>query len=107
RFGEEGHPANHNGVAPQWKRVISEHYRACDAVIGNALQYADNETLFITLSDHGMNSFQRGGHLDTWLHDQGLLAFRPGVRPGEEAGGFFRGGDWRRTKAHGVVTVGV
>jgi len=107
RFGEEGHPANHHGVEPHLKRVIAEHYRACDAVVGRAMEYADDETLFITLSDHGMNSFQRGVNLNTWLHDQGLLAFRPGVAPGEEAGDFFRGVDWSRTKAYALGLGGI
>jgi predicted AlkP superfamily phosphohydrolase/phosphomutase len=107
RFGEEDHPANRDGAAPQWKRVIAESYRACDAVVGRAMEYADDETLFITLSDHGMNSFQRGVHLNTWLHDQGLLAFRSGVKPGEEAGDFFRGVDWSRTKAYALGLGGI
>src|SRR5436309_2398843 len=64
------------------------------------MQFADERTLCIVLSDHGFNSFQRGVHLNTWLHDQGLLALRPGLEPGEEAGDFFRGVDWGRTKAY-------
>jgi predicted AlkP superfamily phosphohydrolase/phosphomutase len=107
RFGEEGHPANHHGAEPHWKSAIAEHYRACDAVVGRAMEYADDETLFITLSDHGMNSFQRGVHLNTWLYDQGLLAFRQGVAPGEEAGDFFRGVDWSRTKAYALGLGGI
>lgn len=107
RFGEEGHPANRNGASPRLERVIEEQYRACDKVVGKAMEYADDETLFITLSDHGMNSFQRGMHINTWLHDQGLLAFRPGVTPGEEAGDFFRGVNWSRTKAYALGLGGV
>jgi predicted AlkP superfamily phosphohydrolase/phosphomutase len=107
RFGEEEHPANHQGVEQHWKRAIAEHYRACDAVVGRAMEYADDQTLFITLSDHGMNSFQRGVHLNTWLHDQELLAFRPGMAPGEAAGDFFRGVDWSRTKAYALGLGGI
>ena len=107
RFGEDGHPANHHGIEPRWKSVIAEHYRNCDSVVGRAMDYADDETLFITLSDHGMNSFQRGVHLNTWLYDQGLLALRPGLTPGEEAGDFFRGVDWSRTKAYALGLGGI
>jgi predicted AlkP superfamily phosphohydrolase/phosphomutase len=108
RFGEDGHPANRdgNGSTRNWKSVIEDHYRECDAVIGRALEHADDDTLFITLSDHGMNSFQRGMHLNSWLHDQGLLAFRNGG-PGEEAGDFFRGVDWSRTKAYALGLGGI
>ncbi len=107
RFGEAQHPANHYGDERDWKRAIADSYRACDAVVGRAMEYADDETLFITLSDHGMNSFQRGVNLNTWLHDQGLLAFRQGIAPGDEAGDFFRGVDWSRTSAYALGLGGI
>jgi predicted AlkP superfamily phosphohydrolase/phosphomutase len=87
--------------------VIEGHYRACDAVVGEALQYADDETLFIVLSDHGMNSFRRGAHLNTWLHDNGLLALKNGHKPGEEPGEFFHDVDWSRTKAYALGLGGI
>jgi len=102
RFGEHGHPANHKGGASDMTNVIEEHYRSCDAIVGKAMQYADEQTLFIVLSDHGMNSFQRGVHINTWLHDSGLLALRNGVKPGPEAGEFFHNVDWSRTSAYAV-----
>jgi predicted AlkP superfamily phosphohydrolase/phosphomutase len=102
RFGQDGHPANHVGEVPGLARVIEEHYRACDAIVGTALQYADDQTLVIVLSDHGMNSFQRGVHLNTWLHDHGWLALRNGVRPSNDTGDFFRQVDWSRTHAYAL-----
>src|SRR5262249_682217 len=60
------------------------------------------QTLVIVLSDHGFNSFQRGIHLNTWLHDKGLLALKPGVTPGEEAGDLLRHVDWSRTQAYAL-----
>jgi predicted AlkP superfamily phosphohydrolase/phosphomutase len=107
RFGENGHPANRGDVPTEMTRVIEEHYRACDAIVGNALAYADDQTLFIVLSDHGMNSFQRGVHLNAWLHDNGFLALQKGVGPGEEAGDFFRAVDWNRTKAYALGMGGI
>jgi predicted AlkP superfamily phosphohydrolase/phosphomutase len=107
RFGEQQHPANHGHVEPEMERAIEEHYRKCDEMIGKALGYVDDETLFVALSDHGMNSFQRGVHLNTWLHDQGLLALNEGIGPGEEAGDFFRHVDWSRTKAYALGLSGI
>jgi predicted AlkP superfamily phosphohydrolase/phosphomutase len=107
RFGVDGHPANHGHVAPEMTRIVEEHYRACDAIVGKALQYADDETLFIALSDHGMNTFQRGVHLNTWLHDNGLLTLKNGNKPGEEAGDFLRNVDWSRTKAYALGLSGI
>lgn len=107
RFGEVAHPANHGNVMPAMTRVIEDHYRSCDAIVGEALRYADDHTLFMVLSDHGMNSFQRGIHLNTWLHAHGLLALRGGVQPGKEAGDFFHNVDWSRTKAYALGMGGI
>jgi predicted AlkP superfamily phosphohydrolase/phosphomutase len=104
RFREPGHPANANGDAEsrEYQRVIEEHYRRCDEIVGEALQAVDDDTLFVAMSDHGFNSFQRGVHLNSWLHDQGLLALKPGVTPGHDAGEFFGQVDWSRTQAYAV-----
>jgi predicted AlkP superfamily phosphohydrolase/phosphomutase len=109
RFREPGHPANAANPRPASEaarrdlaRVIEEHYRQCDAVVGKALAYAGERTLFIALSDHGMSSFQRGLHLNTWLHDNDFMAFKDGLEPGEEAGDFFKAVDWSRTKAYAL-----
>ncbi len=88
-------------------RTIQEHYRACDAIIGRAMQQLDDQTLLIVLSDHGMNSFERGFNLNTWLHDQGLLRLRRGVNPGAEAGDLLRSVDWSRTQAYGLGLSGI
>ena len=107
RFGENGHPAKQGAATSELAHAIEDHYRACDAIMGKALQYADDQTLFIVLSDHGMNSFQRGVHLNTWLHDNGLLSLRNGVKPGKEAADFFRSVDWGRTKAYALGMGGI
>ena len=108
RFTEPDHPAN-RGVAPSadFARVIDDCYRRCDAIIGKALEFSDDETLFIALSDHGFNSFRRGVHLNTWLYDNGFLALRDGVKPGEAAGDLLRQVDWERTKAYAVGLGGI
>ncbi|PWT82032.1 MAG: phosphodiesterase, partial [Acidobacteria bacterium] len=46
RFGEQ-HPANHEPIRPEMKRVVEDHYRICDQVIGKALERADDQTLVI------------------------------------------------------------
>lgn len=102
RFREKNHPANAGEPREDLKRAIEEHYCRCDAIVGRALAHADDDSLFIVLSDHGFNSFQRGVHLNTWLHDQGLLALKSDVKPGEEAGDLLRSVDWGRTKAYAL-----
>ena len=98
RFTEPNHPANRGEDVSRYAKVIDEHYRECDEIVGETMKHADNETLFIVLSDHGMNSFQRGLNLNTWLHDNGYLALKSGFKPGE-SGDFFQNVDWDKTKA--------
>jgi predicted AlkP superfamily phosphohydrolase/phosphomutase len=103
RFREPDHPANGNGMSEEMRHAIEQHYQACDAVVGKALNYADDQTLFITLSDHGMNSFQRGLNLNTWLYENGFLALKNGGKPGEEENGdFFHNVDWSKTRAYSL-----
>ncbi|MFN0083780.1 MAG: alkaline phosphatase family protein [Blastocatellia bacterium] len=87
--------------------TIAEHYRACDRIIGRMMPFVDDRTLLIVLSDHGMNSFERGVNLNTWLVDQGLLSLRKGVSPGEEAGDMLRAVDWSRTRAYALGLSGI
>jgi predicted AlkP superfamily phosphohydrolase/phosphomutase len=111
RFQEPNHPANRQRSesprAPAWVAAIEEHYRACDAVVGKALEFADDRTLFAVLSDHGFNSFRRGVHLNGWLHAAGLLKMKPGCRPGAETETFFQGVDWSQTRAYAVGLSGI
>ncbi|MBX6313454.1 MAG: alkaline phosphatase family protein [Isosphaeraceae bacterium] len=108
RFREADHPANRGQPLPAaYVRVIEDQYRRADAIVGKALEYADDRTLVIALSDHGFNSFRRGVDLNTWLHENHLLALRPGVRPGEEAGDLLRQIDWGRTKAYALGLGGI
>jgi len=102
RFRERNHPARPKEDSNHFSRTIEEHYSSCDQIVGRALEYVDDETLLIVLSDHGMNSFQRGFHLNTWLHEHGLLTLKKGRRPGPEAGDFLSGVDWSHTKAYGI-----
>jgi predicted AlkP superfamily phosphohydrolase/phosphomutase len=98
RFTEPDHPANRGEDVSEYANAIEEHYRECDTIVGEAMKHIDDDTLFITLSDHGMNSFQRGLNLNTWLYENGYLALKAGFHPGE-SGDFFQNVDWDKTKA--------
>jgi predicted AlkP superfamily phosphohydrolase/phosphomutase len=108
RYREPNHPANRDEpIAAELQRAIELHYRDCDAVVGRALAAAAGErTLVIVLSDHGMTSYQRGVHLNSWLCQQGLMTLLPGVDvadPGE----CFAGVDWGRTQAYALGLGGI
>jgi predicted AlkP superfamily phosphohydrolase/phosphomutase len=88
-------------------RVIEDQYRRSDRMVGHALEAADDQTLIIALSDHGFGPFRRGVHLNTWLLENGLLALKSGVEPGEAAGDLLRGVDWSKTKAYSLGLGGI
>ena len=108
RFREPDHPANRGEPArpssPAWSRTSTA---AATTIVGKALEFADDETLVIALSDHGFNSFQRGVHLNSWLRDHGLLALRAGARARRRGGDLFRGVDWSRTRAYALGLGGI
>lgn len=107
RFREPEHPANRGAATDEWRDVIDDHYRRCDALVGRTLEFADDGTLVIVLSDHGFGSFQRGFNVNTWLHQNGFLALKNGEAPGRESGDLLRSVDWSRTKAYGLGFAGV
>jgi predicted AlkP superfamily phosphohydrolase/phosphomutase len=108
RYGEPDHPA-HRGkpMNSEFAGVIEECYVHCDTVVGKALEAADEKTLLIVLSDHGFGTFQRGVHLNAWLCDNGYLALRDGVHPGEEASDLLRQVNWQRTRAYALGLSGI
>ena len=108
RHREPDHPANiGRGPIGEFARVIEETYQRADAIVGEVLQAADDQTLVIALSDHGFGSFRRGVNLNTWLYENGLLALASGIQPGEEAGDLLRHVDWSRTKAYALGLGGI
>jgi predicted AlkP superfamily phosphohydrolase/phosphomutase len=107
RFQEPDHPANALGLESKWKGVIEDHYRRCDAIVGRALKYADDDTMVMVLSDHGFGSYRREFHVNTWLLENGFLTLKHGAEPGDKAGDLLQNVDWERTKAYSVGFAGV
>jgi len=107
RFREADHPANKGANTEKFKNVIEEHYRECDAILGKAMAFADDDTLLICLSDHGFNSFQRGVNLNTWLQENGFLKLKNNTKPGDDDGDFFPNVDWSETKAYALGLSGI
>jgi predicted AlkP superfamily phosphohydrolase/phosphomutase len=107
RFHEKEHPANQGEYLQDYQAVIDEHYVLCDEIIGQAMEFANDKSLFIVLSDHGMSSFQRGLNLNTWLYENGFLVLKNDGQPGDQNGDFFRNVDWDQTKAYALGLGGI
>src|SRR5262249_39202885 len=108
RFCDGDHPANRGrAFHADFSQVIDDCYRRCDTVVGRVMELVDQDTLLIALFDPGFNSFRRGVHLNTWLHDNGFLALRDGIKPGADAGDLLRQVDWRKTQAYALGLSGI
>jgi predicted AlkP superfamily phosphohydrolase/phosphomutase len=64
--------------------------------------------VLLVMSDHGFHSFRRSVNLNTWLAQNGYLAFQGQPAPPPDMavlagrGRFFEGVDWTRTRAYAV-----
>jgi predicted AlkP superfamily phosphohydrolase/phosphomutase len=58
------------------ERIVREYFGKVDESIGKLLEYTDDETLVIILSDHGMGRANNFIVLNNWLLDTGLLRLK-------------------------------
>ena len=58
------------------ERIVREYFAKVDESIGKLLEYTDDETLVIILSDHGMGRANNFIVLNNWLLDTGLLRLK-------------------------------
>ena len=107
RFRDRQHPGYVPDLAKEYLNVIEHHYSRCDKLLDSVLANADENTLFIVLSDHGFNTFRRAFDTNTWLHQNGLLALKNGKRPSEDCGIASSDVDWSRTYAYAVGLGGI
>jgi predicted AlkP superfamily phosphohydrolase/phosphomutase len=107
RFRDPKHPFFDHDREKELARGVEEHYRRYDGLLARILERVDENTLLIVLSDHGFNTFRRAFHVNTWLHQNGLLALKGGKRPDAELGDGFAAVDWSRTYAYALGLGGI
>ena len=95
----------HDHDAEKHEGRIREIYMACDEVLGMALEYVNEETLVLAVSDHGFEPFHRAFHVNRWLLENGYLNLRAGVKASEVE--YLSGIDWRRTRAYAIGINGL
>jgi predicted AlkP superfamily phosphohydrolase/phosphomutase len=108
RLIDPRHPMYEADLAARYGDSIETIYRRADDLTGRLLARLPPEVVFIVVSDHGFHSFRRGVNLNTWLVQNGYMAFA-GVESPEKTmadlqgrGRFFEGVDWSRTRAYAV-----
>jgi len=107
KFRDPQHPGYEPDLARDYATLIEQHYTRCDKLLAPVLDKVDENTLLLVLSDHGFNTFRRAFDTNTWLWQNGLLALKPGKKPGEDLGERFAEVDWSRTHAYAVGLGGI
>ena len=92
-----------------WKDIIYDLYLRMDPVLARLQERLPEDTLLIVMSDHGFASWERKFNLNTWLADNGYLAFKPGHakelarNDPKYAPEYLNDAvDWTKTRAYGV-----
>lgn len=100
RLMDPQHPSYDAQLAEKYGDVVEMLYQKMDEALEVALQYVDENTTLIVMSDHGFAPFYRGFHLNTWLKDNGYVALIDEWRQGETE--FFMNTDWDNTRAYAL-----
>jgi predicted AlkP superfamily phosphohydrolase/phosphomutase len=107
RFRDPEHPGYEPDSARDYSTLVEQHYARCDKLLETIFDYVDENTLLITLSDHGFNTFRRAFDTNMWLWQNGLLALKDGKKPSEDLGEGVAAIDWSRTYAYAVGLGGI
>jgi len=108
RLIDPKHPMYDAELAKNHGDAIEQVYRRADGLVGKLIEKMPPDTTFMVMSDHGFHSFRRGVNLNTWLVQNGYMAFegqldnKKGLADLFGRGKFFEGVDWSRTKAYAV-----
>ena len=98
----------HPMYAARYGDAIEKVYRRADDLVGRIQARLPPDALFIVMSDHGFHSFRRSVNLNTWLVQNGYMAFA-----GQQSrqlkladlfgrGKLWEGVDWSGTRAYAV-----
>jgi predicted AlkP superfamily phosphohydrolase/phosphomutase len=103
-FKDSGSPAEKPSKDPLVKDAIYECYKAMDDFLGKLFPKMKPDDLLLIVSDHGFNAFNRGFHLNTWLHKEGYLVLKDGKK---SSGKWYADVDWSKSKAYGQGLNGI
>ena len=67
------HPKYNKKAAKRYKNAIKKGYLKVDSILGELLELTDENTIVITMSDHGFGAHYGAFFANVWLNNQGLL----------------------------------
>ncbi len=101
---DSGSPAKRLSKKKEVIDAIYYVYKAMDDFLGKLLPKLGEEDLLIIVSDHGFNAFNRGFHLNSWLHKEGYLVLNDGKKTSDK---WYADVDWSKSKAYGQGLNGI
>jgi predicted AlkP superfamily phosphohydrolase/phosphomutase len=75
KYMDYNHPQYKEEGAAKYGNVILDVYRKIDAEIGHIMEFFDETTTLIIMSDHGAGPLKKVVYLNKWLEQQNLLHF--------------------------------
>lgn len=86
------------------KEAICVSYQVMDDFLGKLRKKMRDDDLLMIVSDHGFNKFNRGFHLNSWLHKEGYLVLKEGKT---ESGKWYADVDWSKSRAYAQGLNGI
>ena len=80
-------------------------YEEMDEALGRVLEFVDDDTTLVVMSDHGFSPFYWGINLNSWLLEKGYVTLKDPTRQGLLP--LFLNVDWSRTTAYAAGLQGL
>ncbi|MGE5340087.1 MAG: alkaline phosphatase family protein [Candidatus Omnitrophota bacterium] len=103
-FPDSGSRSDKPSREPQVKEAILHCYQAMDRFLEKLFKVMKKDDLLMIVSDHGFNAFNRGFHLNSWLHREGYLVLNEGKTA---SGKWYADVDWSKSRAYGQGLNGI
>jgi predicted AlkP superfamily phosphohydrolase/phosphomutase len=104
RFITPDHPGYDREEFNKYHNVMYDLYRKMDDALGKVLNYKDDNTVLMVMSDHGFKDFRRQVNINSWLAKEGYEKLLSDWSADDE---FFASVDWTDTKAYALGINGV
>lgn len=62
------------------KKFVEKHYERVDKLVGDILEYIDENVKIVVVSDHGFRRVSRRFYVNNWLEKEGYLQVRSGTK---------------------------
>ena len=111
RYLDPDNPANRGKDTEIHARAIEDLYVHMDGLLARTMEYVDDRTLLMVISDHGFKQFRRGVNLNTWFLENGYMAPLKDGGNGADGeaviGEYLSNVDWSKTRAYQLGLSGI